>query len=87
MGEGANRKDAPNTSRPPPTKALAVCLNTLPNIQNTNRQDRISAFEWPTEPRRAALEPESSPNLLRTWRLLTKRTTARKKGKRREEEK
>ena len=34
MGEGANRKDAPNTNRPPPTKALAICLTTLPNIHN-----------------------------------------------------
>ena len=34
MGEGVNRKDAPNTNRPPPTKALAICLNTLPNIHN-----------------------------------------------------
>ena len=34
MGEGANRKAAPKTNRPPPTKALAVCLNTLTNIHN-----------------------------------------------------
>jgi hypothetical protein len=34
MGEGANRKAAPNTNRPPPTKALAICLNTLTNIHN-----------------------------------------------------
>src|SRR5215208_6849848 len=34
MGEGANRKPTPNTNRPPPTKALAVCLNMPANIQD-----------------------------------------------------
>src|SRR5215208_801173 len=33
MGEGASRKPAPNTNLPPPTKTLAVCLNTSSNIQ------------------------------------------------------
>src|SRR5215213_8171917 len=34
VGEGANRKAVPKKNRPPPTKALAICLNTPPNIQN-----------------------------------------------------
>ena len=59
MGEGANRKDAPKKNRPPPTKALAICLNTL--LYTTNPPGRISAFEWPTEREGGARAPKALP--------------------------
>src|SRR3712207_8874384 len=57
-----------------PPRSTLFPYTTLFRSEPTARTE-ISALDWPTEPRRrAALEPAGSHNLLRTWRLLTKRT-------------
>src|SRR5918995_5366992 len=73
MGEGANRKEAPKKNRPPPTRALAICLNTLTNIHNQPPARNIRLRVAHRAAKGGARARRLSQSA-KTWRLLTKRT-------------